>query len=60
MKDNIIGVEMITGKGTLLSSLSKMKKNNTGYDLKSIVSGSEGTLGMISKALLKNLPKTKR
>ena len=56
MKDNIIGVEMITGKGTLLSSLSKMKKNNTGYDLKSIVSGSEGTLGMISKALLKIYP----
>jgi len=59
MKDNIIGVEMITGKGTLLSSLSKMKKNNTGYDLKSIVSGSEGTLGMISKALLKIYPKPK-
>ena len=57
MKDNIIGVEMITGKGTLLSSLSKMKKNNTGYDLKSIVSGSEGTLGMISRALLKIYPK---
>ena len=57
MKDNIIGVEMITGKGTLLSSLSKMKKNNTGYDLKSIVSSSEGTLGMISKALLKIYPK---
>ena len=57
MKDNIIGLEMITGKGTLLSSLSKMKKNNTGYDLKSIVSGSEGTLGMISKALLKIYPK---
>ena len=57
MKDNIIGVEIITGKGTLLSSLSKMKKNNTGYDLKSIVSGSEGTLGMISKALLKIYPK---
>ena len=57
MKDNLIGIEMITGKGTLLSNLSKMKKNNTGYDLKSIVSSSEGTLGMISKALLKIYPK---
>ena len=57
MKDNIIGIEMITGNGTLLSNLSKMKKNNTGYDLKSIVSSSEGTLGMISKALLKIYPK---
>ena len=57
MKDNLIGIEMITGNGTLLSNLSKMKKNNTGYDLKSIVSSSEGTLGMISKALLKIYPK---
>ena len=57
MKDNVIGIEMITGDGTLLSSLSKMKKNNTGYDLKSIVSSSEGTLGVISKALLKIYPK---
>jgi FAD/FMN-containing dehydrogenase len=57
MKDNVIGIEMITGNGTLLSTLSKMKKNNTGYDLKSIVSSSEGTLGMISKALLKIYPK---
>ena len=57
MKDNLIGIEMITGNGTLLSDLSKMKKNNTGYDLKSIVSSSEGTLGMISKALLKIYPK---
>ena len=57
MKDNVIGIEMIMGDGTLLSSLSKMKKNNTGYDLKSIVSSSEGTLGMISKALLKIYPK---
>ena len=57
MKDNLIGIGMITGNGTLLSNLSKMKKNNTGYDLKSIVSSSEGTLGMISKALLKIYPK---
>ena len=57
MKDNLIGIEIITGNGTLLSNLSKMKKNNTGYDLKSIVSSSEGTLGMISKALLKIYPK---
>ena len=57
MKDNLIGIEMITGNGTLLSNLSKMKKNNTCYDLKSIVSSSEGTLGMISKALLKIYPK---
>ena len=57
MKDNIIGVEVVTGDGKVLSSLSKMKKNNTGYDLKSIICNSEGTLGLISKALLKIYPK---
>ena len=34
-----------------------MKKNNTGYDIKNIFCGSEGTLGIISKALLKIYPK---
>ena len=57
MKDNIIGVEIVTGDGKVLSSLSKMKKNNTGYDLKSIICNSEGTIGLISKALLKIYPK---
>ena len=57
MKDNIIGLEVITGDGVVLTSLSKMKKNNTGYDLASIICKSEGTLGLISKALLKIYPK---
>ena len=57
MKDNINGMEVITGDGSVLTSLSKVKKNNTGYDLTSIISKSEGTLGLISKALLKIYPK---
>ena len=57
MKENIIGLEIVTGDGSVISSLSKMKKNNTGYDLKSIICNSEGTLGLISKVLLKIHPK---
>mgnify|MGYP001246810055 CR=1 FL=1 len=57
MKENVIGIEIVTGEGSILTSLSKMKKNNTGYDLKSIICNSEGTLGLISKALLKVYPK---
>jgi FAD/FMN-containing dehydrogenase len=57
MKDNVIGLEIVTGDGSILTSLSKMKKNNTGYDLKSMICNSEGTLGLISKALLKVYPK---
>ncbi len=57
MKENIIGLEIVTGDGSVISSLSKMKKNNTGYDLKSIICNSEGTLGLITKVLLKIFPK---
>ncbi|MBD1147611.1 FAD-binding oxidoreductase [Pelagibacterales bacterium SAG-MED31] len=57
MKDNVIGLEIVTGDSSILTSLSKMKKNNTGYDLKSIICNSEGTLGLISKALIKVYPK---
>ena len=56
MRDNLIGLEIVSGDGSILTSLSKMKKNNTGYDLKSIMCNSEGTLGLISKALLKIYP----
>jgi len=57
MRDNVIGLEIVSGDGSILTSLSKMKKNNTGYDLKSTICNSEGTLGLISKALLKVYPK---
>ena len=57
MKDNVIGLEIVSGDGSIMTSLSKMKKNNTGYDLKSTICNSEGTLGLISKALLKVYPK---
>ena len=57
VKENVIGLEIVTGDGSVITSLSKMKKNNTGYDLKSIICNSEGTLGLITKVLLKIYPK---
>ena len=57
MRDNVIGVEVVLADGSLINSMSSMKKNNTGYDLKNIFCGSEGTLGIITKAILKLYPK---
>ncbi|MDC0057387.1 FAD-binding oxidoreductase [Alphaproteobacteria bacterium] len=57
MRDNLIGIEVILADGSLVNSMSSMKKNNTGYDLINIFCGSEGTLGIITKAILKIYPK---
>jgi len=57
MQDNVIGIEVVLADGSLINSMSSMKKNNTGYDLKNIFCGSEGTLGIITKAILKVYPK---
>ena len=57
MRDNVIGIEVVLADGSLINSMSSMKKNNTGYDLKSIFCGSEGTLGIITKAILRVYPK---
>jgi FAD/FMN-containing dehydrogenase len=57
MRDNVIGIEVVLADGSVINSMSSMKKNNTGYDLKNIFCGSEGTLGIITKAILKIYPK---
>lgn len=55
-RDLVLGIEVALPDGRLLSSLSGLRKDNTGYDLKSLFVGSEGTLGVITAATLKLFP----
>lgn len=53
MRNLVLGLEAVLPDGTVISSLNKMLKNNTGYDLKQLFIGSEGTLGIVSRAVLR-------
>jgi FAD/FMN-containing dehydrogenase len=55
-RDMVLGLEVALPDGTLLTSLNKMLKNNAGYDLKQLFIGSEGTLGVVTRAVLKLFP----
>ncbi len=57
MRDLILGIEAITPDGKLITQLNTLRKNNTNFDLKQLFIGSEGTLGIITKAVLKLYPK---
>ena len=59
IRESIQGLEVVLADGSIINDMSKMKKDNTGYDIKNIFCGSEGTLGIITKALLKIYPKPK-
>ena len=52
-RELILGLEAVLADGTIISSMNKMLKNNTGYDLKQLFIGSEGTLGVITKLVLR-------
>ena len=56
-RDHVLGLEAVLADGRVLSDLSKLRKNNTGYDLRNLFIGSEGTLGIITAAVLKLYPK---
>ncbi|WP_257165954.1 FAD-binding oxidoreductase [Bradyrhizobium sp. SRS-191] len=56
-REMALGVEVVLADGRVLNALSKLKKDNTGYDLRNLFIGAEGTLGIITAASLKLFPK---
>ena len=55
-RDNVLGLEVVLPDGTVWDGLYALRKNNTGYDLKHLFIGSEGTLGIVTGAVLKLHP----
>lgn len=55
----VLGLEVVLPDGQVWDGLRSLKKDNTGYDLKQLFMGAEGTLGVITKAVLKLFPKPK-
>lgn len=56
MRDMVLGLEAVLADGTIVSSLGKMLKDNAGYSWKQLMIGSEGTLGIVTKAVLRLRP----
>jgi FAD/FMN-containing dehydrogenase len=56
MRDLVLGLEVVLADGRVLRSLKSLRKDNTGYDVKSLFVGAEGTLGIITAACLKLFP----
>ena len=56
-RELVTGLEVVLADGRVLRNLSELKKDNTGYDLKHLFMGSEGTLGIITAAVVKLYPR---
>ena len=56
-RDLCLGLEVVTAQGEIWNGLSGLRKDNTGYDLRDLFIGSEGTLGIITAATMKLYPK---
>ena len=57
-KELVLGLEVVLADGSIINSLKQLRKDNTGYDVKQLFMGSEGTLGIITKAVIKLFPVT--
>ena len=57
MRELVLGLEVVLADGRVLSCLGALRKDNTGYDIKSLFLGAEGTLGIITAASVKLFPK---
>lgn len=58
-RDQVLGLEAVLADGTVVGSQNKMLKNNAGYDLKHLFIGSEGTLGIVTRVVLRLHPMPK-
>ena len=56
VRNLVLGLEAVLADGTVISSMNRMLKNNTGYDLKQLFIGSEGTLGVVTRVVVKLFP----
>jgi len=56
-RSHALGLEVVLADGRVLNNLNKLKKDNTGYDLKNLFIGAEGTLGIITAAVLRLIPR---
>jgi len=52
-RDMVLGVEAVLADGTVVSSMNRMIKNNAGFDVKQLFIGSEGSLGVVTEAVLR-------
>lgn len=59
MRDLTLGIEAVLADGSVVSQLTPLRKDNTGYDLRHLLIGSEGTLGVITGACLKLYPQVR-
>lgn len=55
-RDNLLGLEAVLADGTVLSHLTQVTKDNTGYDLRHLFCGAEGTLGIVTRAVFRLFP----
>jgi FAD/FMN-containing dehydrogenase len=58
-RDLVLGVEAVLADGTVIDALRKVIKNNSGYDLRQLFIGAEGTLGIVTAVVLRLFPKPK-
>jgi FAD/FMN-containing dehydrogenase len=59
MRDLVLGIEAVLPNGQVFQGLRRLRKDNTGYDLKQLLIGAEGTLGVVTAAALKLFPALK-
>ena len=57
MRDLVLGLEVVLADGRVWNGLNRLRKDNTGYDLKHLFIGAEGSLGIITRAVLKLFPR---